>query len=88
MSSDNLSQQTYLCVTCGEFKPGERFAIGDCTCDDCHDEGQTGVYYDLDEDTGAAVARRCDMCKKPLAEHGKARLDNRRVFLCPEVRGR
>lgn len=46
----------YLCVTCGELKPGSRFEEGDCTCNDCYDEGRGGVNYTVNEN-GQVVER-------------------------------
>lgn len=43
ITGDNAS----LCVTCGEYKPNYKFHEGDCTCNDCYDEGESEVNYEL-----------------------------------------
>lgn len=55
MSSESATE-TFLCVTCGEFKPAEAFVKGDCTCKECNEAGRGSVNYDLDED-GEVVER-------------------------------
>lgn len=38
-------ERFYLCVTCGQLKAGALFVEGDCTCQDCYDDGQSGVNW-------------------------------------------
>jgi hypothetical protein len=45
----------YLCVTCGEFKAGDEFPDGDCSCWDCADANRGSVNWEL---TDEGVLRR------------------------------
>lgn len=40
---------SYLCVTCGNFKPAYKFREGDCTCRDCNEDGRGSVNYELND---------------------------------------
>ena len=53
----------YLCVTCGRLRREDMFEDGDCTCELCHEEGNTEVRWsEADDGDGFVATGGSDAC--------------------------
>lgn len=45
MSNSDRERRFYLCLTCGRLKAEHLFEEGDCTCNDCYQEGRGELVW-------------------------------------------